>query len=57
MRYDGLRKRKRNEAVVAMREREPDLSLKEIGDAFGITRQRIARILLDHKNGKPKKAG
>ena len=57
MRYDNLRKIKRNEAVKAMREREPDLSLQEIADAFGVSRQRISKILQVRKNGELKKAG
>jgi len=45
MKYDNLRKLKRNQAVVDMRESHPDLSLEEIAEVFNISKQRIYEIL------------
>jgi predicted DNA-binding protein YlxM (UPF0122 family) len=45
MRYDSLRKKERNEAMIRMRKDEPGLSLSEIGKAFGVTGQAVWAIL------------
>ena len=45
MRYDALRKIARNKQLVKYREENPGLSLKEIGEAFGISHVRVHQIL------------
>ncbi len=45
MRHDSKRKHARNRAIIDTKCRYPDLSLKEIGDMFGVTRQRVWYIL------------
>ena len=45
MRYDSLKKANRNEALIEYRRAHPDLSLKEIGEVFGITKQRVHEII------------
>ena len=45
MKYDTLRKRNRNKELIAYRIGHPELSLKEIGEVFNITKQRVSAIL------------
>jgi len=45
MKYDGLRKIQRNEALKEYAERNPSLSQKEIGKVFGISESRVSRLL------------
>lgn len=45
MRYDSLRKIKRNKELVEYAHRNPELSLKEIGEIYGISESRVCRIL------------
>ena len=44
-RYDAKRKLQRNAQLVEYRRQNPDLSLREIGEAFGITPGRVWFIL------------
>ena len=50
MRYDSLRKTKRNNKLITYTKKHPELSLKEIGEHFGISPSRVHRIL--HKDDK-----
>jgi len=43
--YDGLRKLERNRLIKEYRQANPYLSLKEIGEVFGISESRVWRIL------------
>ena len=45
MKYDTLRKIKRNQILISYRKQHPSESLEEIGQVFGISRQRISIIL------------
>lgn len=45
MRYDPLRKLERNKKIIKYRRDNPDLSLREIGEVFGISRVRVFQIL------------
>ena len=46
MKYDGLRKTKRNQMLVKFKADNPELSLREIGEFFdGITKQAVSDIL------------
>ena len=55
-RYDALRKLQRNKMLREYAETHPELSLKEIGQAFNISQSRVWRIL--HSiTGLPKKEG
>jgi len=41
-------KKRRNRELIAYRKNHPDLSLAEIGEIFGITKQRVSEILKRH---------
>ena len=43
--YDSVRKTNRNLLLIEQHKRYPDLSYKELGTIFGITKQRIEQIL------------
>ncbi len=45
MKYDSMRKTQRNQAVVRMHQEHPELALKEIGQIFGISNQRVWQIV------------
>ncbi|KKN71845.1 hypothetical protein LCGC14_0416990 [marine sediment metagenome] len=45
MKYDSLRKIARNKQLLKYRKENPELSLKEIGEAFGISHVRVHQIL------------
>ena len=45
MKYDSLRKTGRNEMLREYRKQHPKLSLKEIGQQFGISASRVWHIL------------
>jgi len=49
-RYNGLRKTERNDNLRRYAKEHPELSYKELGQAFGISRSRAWRII----NGKSK---
>jgi len=44
-RYDAKRKIKRNQQLLEYRRQNPDLSLREIGDVFGVTPGRVWALL------------
>ena len=48
MKYASNTLTTRNKAIVSLRENSPDLSLKEIGDMFGISRQKVSFIIKRH---------
>lgn len=50
-RYDSMRKLKRNEMLREYQKQHPELSFKEIGEAFNISESRAWRII----NGNKKK--
>ena len=53
-RYDSYRKVERNKALAEYRKNHQDLSLKEIGKVFSISRQRAWKILeREAKRGQP----
>lgn len=52
MRYDSLRKISRNQQLIKYRKENPELSLKEIGQAFNISHARVSQILKRHNDGK-----
>lgn len=45
MKYETNTKTKRNKAVVEMHREHPELSLKEIGDYFNISKQRVSKLI------------
>ena len=45
MKYEATTKTARNNAIREMHAAHPELSLKEIGDVFGISKQRIWKII------------
>jgi len=51
MTYKIRLKAKRNEQLIVYRKANPELTLAEIGEAFGISRQRVHQILKEN-NGK-----
>jgi DNA-directed RNA polymerase specialized sigma subunit len=53
MKYDSVTKRVRNHEVYEYRKENPNLSMKEIGEIFGISRQRVSQIVKrEVKNAK-----
>lgn len=48
--YDSLRKTGRNQAVIRMHKESPGLSLAEIGQQFGISRQMVSLIIRKYGN-------
>ncbi len=50
MKYDGLRKIERNKALREYAEKHPNSSLQEIGEIFGISKQRVSIILKKGEN-------
>ena len=48
--YDSLRKLERNKLLKQFKKDNPDLSLKEIGNVFGISESRVWRILYGNNN-------
>jgi len=52
-RYDSLRKIKRNKTLKEYAKNNPDLSMKEIGQVFGISGSRVWRIINGHKKLAP----
>lgn len=53
MRYESITKTERNTAVINYQKENPDLSLKEIGEKFSITAQRVHQII--KRNNKKRK--
>ena len=49
--YDSMRKLERNKMLCEYRKLQPDLSLKEIGQAFNISESRVSKILKKAKGG------
>ncbi len=49
MRYDSMRKLKRNQMLRDYAEAHPELSLKEIAEVFRISRQRVQYLLRGHR--------
>ena len=47
--YDAIKKTDRNRALILMHKERPELSLKEIGAFFNISKQRVSRILAGAK--------
>jgi len=52
MKYGGMTKTARNQAVKDYHEAHPEFSLKEIGQVFRISKQRVSQII--KKDGKNK---
>ena len=48
MKYESNTKRARNTAIVRLREGDPSMSLKEIGEMFGISKQKVSFIIKRH---------
>ncbi len=49
MRYDDLRKLERNNLLYDTRVAHPELSDREVGDMFNVSRQRAREIYLNEK--------
>jgi hypothetical protein len=47
--YDSMRKLERNRALVEYREKHPNASLHEIGEAFNVSRERARQIIQAEK--------
>jgi len=45
MKYESNTKRARNDLIKEYHAHHPELSLREIGQTFGISKQRISKIL------------
>ena len=45
MKYDAVRKTERNKLLREYHKQHPELSLKEIGEIFGISKQRVHQIV------------
>jgi len=45
MKYETVTKRERNQEILWLHKLRPELSLKEIGERYGITPQRVFAIL------------
>jgi len=59
MKYKLSEKRKRNMLLVEYQKANPELTMSEIGDTFGISKQRVKQILdlTKKKDGHNVKAG
>jgi plasmid maintenance system antidote protein VapI len=53
-RYDPLRKLARNEQLREYAKAHPELSMREVGEAFGVTASRAHRIINGNQKDKPK---
>jgi len=53
MRYDNLRKLERNKLLKEYKDTNPGLSFREVGNVFGISKQRALKI---YKNEKKREA-
>lgn len=49
MKYESNTKIVRNQAIVDIHENRPGLSYAKIGEMFGITRQRVSKIIIRAK--------
>ena len=49
MKYESVTKRKRNELLYDYYQIHPELSLEEIGRIFGISKQRVSKIIKREK--------
>jgi len=49
--YDSMRKLERNSLLINYRKRHPEANLSQIGEIFGISKQRVWEILKN--NDKP----
>ena len=56
MKYDGLRKKDRNQMVIDAVTQHPDLALAEIGRLFNISPSRVSRISGAMRKGKRKES-
>jgi len=54
--YDTMRKIERNKVLREYAKSHPELSLKEIGQAFNISASRVYRILQSNKEDEGKNA-
>jgi len=55
-RYDSLRKMERNRLLMEYYETHPDVSLREIGEVFGISSQRVWELINIEKKKATEKA-
>jgi len=55
--YDSIRKTYRDILLIEQHEKHPELSLKELGILFGITKQRVQQILKRYEELKGKLDG
>jgi len=51
MKYKEFNRIERNKSLIKYRKRHPELSLDEIGQKFGISKQRVSQILHKNDNG------
>jgi len=51
MKYESVTKRARNELLCEYFLQHPELSLKEIGAIFGISKQRVSKIIIKREKG------
>lgn len=51
--YDSVRKTSRNLLLIEQHRKHPELSYEELGEIYGISKQRVHQLIKRDSDGKP----